>query len=71
MTNESLRTAAAAYRNIYENQAPLVRFLHGLNIPIPQAFQAAGSFAASRKRSSATMPSAVIATRAPAIMSVR
>jgi len=30
---ESLATAAAAYRSIYENQAPLIRFLNGLGIP--------------------------------------
>jgi alpha-amylase/alpha-mannosidase (GH57 family) len=43
--NESLATAAAAYRNIYENQAPLIRFLQGLNVPIPAAFQAAAEIA--------------------------
>jgi len=36
---ESLATAAAAYRGIYENQAPLIRFLNGLGIPVPPAFQ--------------------------------
>lgn len=39
--NESLATTEAAYRTIYENQAPLVRFLHSLGIPIPPAFQSA------------------------------
>jgi alpha-amylase/alpha-mannosidase (GH57 family) len=39
--NESLATAQAAYRTIYENHAPLVRFLHSLGIPIPAAFQSA------------------------------
>ena len=43
--NESLATAAAAYRNIYENHAPLIRFLHGLGIPVPTAFQAAAEIA--------------------------
>jgi alpha-amylase/alpha-mannosidase (GH57 family) len=38
---ESLGSAEAAYQNIYENQAPLVRFLHSLGIPIPPAFQSA------------------------------
>jgi alpha-amylase/alpha-mannosidase (GH57 family) len=42
---ESLATAAAAYRNIYENQAPLIRFLTGLGIPIPAAFQSAAEIA--------------------------
>jgi len=43
--NESLATAAAAYRNIYENQAPLIRFLHALGIPVPSAFQSAAEIA--------------------------
>jgi hypothetical protein len=42
---ESLATAAAAYRNIYENQAPLIRFLTGLGIPVPPAFQSAAQIA--------------------------
>jgi alpha-amylase/alpha-mannosidase (GH57 family) len=37
--NESLATAEAAYQTVYENQAPLVRFLHSLGVPIPPAFQ--------------------------------
>jgi alpha-amylase/alpha-mannosidase (GH57 family) len=43
--NESLATAAAAYRGIYENQASLIRFLSGLGIPIPAAFQSAAEIA--------------------------
>ena len=43
--NGSLATAAAAYRTIYENQAPLIRFLSGLGIPIPLAFQSAAEIA--------------------------
>ena len=43
--NESMATAAAAYRSIYENQASLIRFLHGLGIPIPTAFQSAAEIA--------------------------
>ena len=43
--NDSLTSAAAAYRNIYENQAPLIRFLNSLNIPIPAAFKAAADVA--------------------------
>jgi alpha-amylase/alpha-mannosidase (GH57 family) len=43
--NDSLATVSVAYRNIYENLAPLIRFLHGLNIPIPAAFQAAAEIA--------------------------
>ncbi len=43
--NDSLTSAAAAYRTIYENQAPLIRFLNSLNIPVPAAFKAAAEVA--------------------------
>jgi len=43
--NDSLISAAAAYRTIYENQAPLIRFLNSLNIPVPAAFKAAADVA--------------------------
>jgi alpha-amylase/alpha-mannosidase (GH57 family) len=43
--NDSLTSAAAAYRTIYENQAPLIRFLNSLAIPVPQAFKAAADVA--------------------------
>jgi Domain of unknown function (DUF3536) len=39
--NDSLLSAAAAYRSIYENNASLIRFLNGLGIPVPEAFRAA------------------------------
>jgi alpha-amylase/alpha-mannosidase (GH57 family) len=42
---DSLASAAAAYRSIYENQAPLIRFLNGLGIPVPPAFQSAAQIA--------------------------
>ena len=42
---ESLATTAAAYRNIYDNQGPLIRFLTGLGIPVPPAFQSAAQIA--------------------------
>jgi alpha-amylase/alpha-mannosidase (GH57 family) len=42
---ESLATVAAAYRSIYENQAALIRFLNGLAIPVPLAFQSAAQIA--------------------------
>jgi alpha-amylase/alpha-mannosidase (GH57 family) len=45
LLNDSLTSAAAAYRNIYENQAPLIRFLNSLNIPVPSAFKAAADVA--------------------------
>ncbi len=43
--NDSLTSAAAAYRTIYENQAPLIRFLNSLDIPVPPAFKAAADVA--------------------------
>jgi len=43
--NDSLTSAAAVYRSIYENQAPLIRFLNSLNIPVPAAFKAAADVA--------------------------
>ena len=43
--NDSLTSAAAAYRSIYENQAPLIRFLNSLSIPVPNAFKAAADIA--------------------------
>jgi alpha-amylase/alpha-mannosidase (GH57 family) len=45
LLNDSLTSAAAAYRTIYENQAPLIRFLNSLNIPVPAAFKAAADVA--------------------------
>jgi len=42
---DSLTSAAAAYRTIYENQAPLIRFLNSLTIPVPSAFKAAADIA--------------------------
>ncbi|HZC64997.1 MAG TPA: DUF3536 domain-containing protein [Candidatus Dormibacteraeota bacterium] len=43
--NDSLNSAAAAYRTIYENQAAMMRFLDGLNIPIPPPFKSAAEIA--------------------------
>jgi len=45
LLQDSLYSAAAAYRTIYENQAPLLRFLNGLSIPVPPAFKAAADIA--------------------------
>jgi hypothetical protein len=42
---ETLAEAASAFRNIYENHAPLIRFLNSLGIPLPRAFQAAAEVA--------------------------
>jgi alpha-amylase/alpha-mannosidase (GH57 family) len=43
--NDSLNSAAAAYRTIYENQGAMMRFLDGLNIPIPPPFKSAAEIA--------------------------
>jgi len=43
--NDSLNSAAAAYRTIYENQGAMMRFLDGLNIPIPAPFKSAAEVA--------------------------
>jgi alpha-amylase/alpha-mannosidase (GH57 family) len=43
--DESVGSASAAYRSIYETHAPLIRFLNSLNIPVPPAFQAAAEIA--------------------------
>ena len=42
---DSLAASAAAYRSIYESQAPLIRFLHDLSIPVPPALKSAAEFA--------------------------
>ena len=42
---DALDEASAAQRNIYENHAPLIRFLIGLGIPVPRAIQAAAELA--------------------------
>jgi len=43
--NESLASASAAYREIFENHAPLIHFLNNLGIPMPAAFQSAAEIA--------------------------
>ena len=43
--NESLNSAAAVYRTVFENQAPLIRFLNGLDIPVPAALKSAAEIA--------------------------
>jgi alpha-amylase/alpha-mannosidase (GH57 family) len=43
--NDSLNSAAAAYKTIYENQGAMMRFLDGLNIPIPPPFKSAAEIA--------------------------
>jgi alpha-amylase/alpha-mannosidase (GH57 family) len=43
--NESLNSAAALYRTLFESQAPLIRFLNGLEIPVPSALKSAAEIA--------------------------
>ena len=43
--NESLTSAASTYRTIFESQAPLIRFLDGLSIPVPKALMSAAEIA--------------------------
>ena len=42
---ESLNSAAAVYRTVFEGQAPLIRFLNGLDIPVPNALKSAAEIA--------------------------
>ena len=43
--NESLNSAAAIFTSVFENQAPLIRFLNGLEIPVPAALKSAAEIA--------------------------
>jgi len=43
--NDSLNSAAAVYRTVFEGQAPLIRFLNGLDIPVPNALKSAAQIA--------------------------
>ncbi|HEX9879575.1 MAG TPA: DUF3536 domain-containing protein, partial [Candidatus Binatia bacterium] len=43
----SLAEAEAVYRQLYENHAPMMRFLTGLGIPLPRAFYTAAEFVLS------------------------
>jgi alpha-amylase/alpha-mannosidase (GH57 family) len=43
--NESINSAAAVYRTVFESQAPLIRFLNGLDIPVPHALKSAAEIA--------------------------
>ena len=40
----TLAEAEATYRQLYENHAPMMRFITDLHIPLPRAFQAAAEF---------------------------
>jgi len=43
--SDSLASSAAAFRSIYESQAPLIRFLQDLSIPVPTALKSAAEIA--------------------------
>ncbi len=43
--NDSLNSAAAVYRAVFESQGPLIRFLNGLDIPVPGALKSAAEIA--------------------------
>ena len=40
----TLRSAEGSYRQIYDQHAPLMRFLTGLGVPLPPAFMTAAEF---------------------------
>ena len=42
---DSLNSAAAVYRTVFESQAPLIRFLNGLDIPVPSALMSVAEIA--------------------------
>lgn len=41
----TVEDAESAYRNVYEHHAPLMRFLHGLHLPVPEIIQNAAGHA--------------------------
>ncbi|HEY4781828.1 MAG TPA: hypothetical protein VIH54_08420, partial [Chthoniobacterales bacterium] len=45
LLTDSLTSAAAVYRTFFESQAPLIRFLNGLSIPVPKALMSAAEIA--------------------------
>jgi alpha-amylase/alpha-mannosidase (GH57 family) len=46
---ESLNSAAAVFRTVFESQAPLIRFLNGLDIPVPYALRSAAEIALNKQ----------------------
>lgn len=42
---DSVSSAAAVFTSVFENQAPLIRFLNGLEIPVPAALKSAAEIA--------------------------
>ena len=45
LLDESTKSVAATYRSIYQTNAPLIRFLHGLGLPIPPSLRSAAQVA--------------------------
>jgi alpha-amylase/alpha-mannosidase (GH57 family) len=43
--NDNLSATEAAERNLYENQAPLIRFLNSMSVPVPPALKSAAEIA--------------------------
>jgi alpha-amylase/alpha-mannosidase (GH57 family) len=60
---ENLADAEALYAQLYENHAPLMRFLMTLNMPLPKAFQAAAVVALNNQLRSAMASSPLDADR--------
>jgi alpha-amylase/alpha-mannosidase (GH57 family) len=46
---ESIKSTTAVYRSIYQTNAPLIRFLHALRIPIPPSLYSAAQIALNNK----------------------
>ncbi|HET6145614.1 MAG TPA: DUF3536 domain-containing protein [Candidatus Acidoferrales bacterium] len=55
--DDALSSTSAAYREIYERQAPMLRFVNSLGIPVPQALHSAAEIAVnSEMRLALTRP---------------
>jgi hypothetical protein len=54
--NDSLTSAAAVYRTIFESRAPLIRFLTALSIPVPKALMSAAEIALNSQLEQALEP---------------
>jgi alpha-amylase/alpha-mannosidase (GH57 family) len=46
---ESLASSAAAYRSVYDSQAPLIRFLYDISIPVPAVLKTAAEIALNKQ----------------------
>lgn len=47
--NESINSAAALYRTVFESQATLIRFLSALDIPVPNALKSAAEISLNQQ----------------------